>query len=493
MIYPLNKFLYGSHLCKFVFLTKYLIIGLGFLIITVGVALPRDLLIIPDESTGQSQPPSMISETQEPVQTEEKDNPLSNDGLSSGSKKENSDALMERRNTETMLFQQELEEEDLLMRASVQIMDPDTGGEWLASFISNKPLNCPLNQQRQWVETIISAVERNGLPISKEILTLVATIISIESGFRVDPPAVDPSRGEDISSLLERAENELQNKYGKVMSIPPVPQIYRAYKEKYYSKLLECRTEGDIEAIAQNIAEDLMRETAILPKFIRSIILKEIDKVVNIVRTKGSMQLNFPKARQVMKDRGESFTDKELSDYMYTMHGGVDVGVAALKPIFVQYAARYAVPGNLSWLFFVGMDYNYGPFSSRNMMEQIRIRDLSGQKIAIDGDFLHYDDKGRPHAKESETFAATVSIFPSLSKTSLLDAFLLEKDPHYIYTELHQSIAAVHRDRFGETPFAVIGELWMGENAKIKYGTTWKTRSYLNKLDRYLNSVPWDR
>lgn len=277
------------------------------------------------------------------------------------------------------------------------------------------------------------------------------------------------------------------------MSIPPVPQIYRAYKEKYYSKLLECRTEGDIEAIAQNIAEDLMRETAILPKFIRSIILKEIDKVVNIVRTKGSMQLNFPKARQVMKDRGESFTDKELSDYMYTMHGGVDVGVAALKPIFVQYAARYAVPGNLSWLFFVGMDYNYGPFSSRNMMEQIRIRDLSGRKIVIDGDFLHYDDKGRPDAKESETFAATVSIFPSLSKTSLLDAFLLEKDPHYIYTELHQSIAAVHRDRFGETPFAVIGELWMGENAKIKYGTTWKTRSYLNKLDRYLNSVPWDR
>ena len=90
------------------------------------------------------------------------------------------------------------------------------------------------------------------------------------------------------------------------------------------------------------------------------------------MRTKGSMHLNFVKGRQVMAERGEAFTDNELTDYMYTLHGGVDVGVAALKPMFVQYAAKYATPGDLSWLFLVGMDYHYGPFPSRNMMEQIR-------------------------------------------------------------------------------------------------------------------------
>jgi len=41
-------------------------------------------------------------------------------------------------------------------------------------------------------------------------------------------------------------------------------------------------------------------------------------------------------------------------------------------------------------------------------------------------------------------------------------------------------------------PFAVIGELKMGENAEIKHGVTWSTNAYLKKLDSYLNSVPWD-
>ena len=161
--------------------------------------------------------------------------------------------------------------------------------------------------------------------------------------------------------------------------------------------------------------------------------------------------------------------------------------------MFVQYAAYYASRGDLSWLFFVGMDYHYGPFSSRNMMEQIRIRDLAGQKIALDGDFLHYDEKARPQERDSETLMTLRTVFPSTPRDNIFGAFLLEKDPHYVYTDLHKSIVAAHQERFGDTPFAVIGDLWMGENAKVKHGATWKTRAYLNKLDRYLNSIPWDQ
>ncbi len=62
---------------------------------------------------------------------------------------------------------------------------------------------------------------------------------------------------------------------------------------------------------------------------------------------------------------------------------------------FIQYAAWCAQGSELSWLFFVGMDYNYGFFSSRNMMEQIRIRDLSGRDMAVDGDLLHHDKNGK--------------------------------------------------------------------------------------------------
>jgi hypothetical protein len=375
----------------------------------------------------------------------------------------------------------------------VQVLSRDDAARWMKGFISSPPFNCPLQTRDAWIEAVISSAERNNLPICKEILALVASIVAIESGFRVDPPAVDRSRGEDMTSVLRRAEDDLFNKMGPVMAVPPVPQVYKIYREKYYPKLVACTTERDVEDVARSVVRDLKKDADSLPDFLKKIIFKEIDKIKNVVRTKGSMQLNFPRARQVMTERGERFTAEDLTDYMYTMEGGVDVGTAALKPMFVQYAARYAVPGDLSWLFFVGMDYHYGPFSSRNMMEQIRIRDLSGKKIALDGDFLRYDEKGEPLEKESETLQAAVSIFTSPPENMIFEAFLLEKDPHYIYTDLHKTIAKTHLERFGKTPFAVIGELWMGENAQIKHGTKWKTRAYLRKLDHHLNSVPWDQ
>jgi hypothetical protein len=240
------------------------------------------------------------------------------------------------------------------------------------------------------------------------------------------------------------------------------------------------------------MADDLRKDIAVFPEVVRKVIDREIDKLANIVRTKGSMQLNFPRARELMLLRGEVFSDRELLEYVYTMNGGVDVGVAALKPMFLQYAARYG-SANLSWLFFVGMDYHYGPFSSRNMMEQVRIRDLSGIKLNIDGDFLNYDEKGHPGSKESQTLKTALNLFPKFNKTLVHEAFLLEKTPFYAYTDVHKAIASSHKERFGDTPFAVIGELTMNGSAQLKHGLTWKTRRYLNKLDKMLNALPWDQ
>ncbi len=386
-----------------------------------------------------------------------------------------------------------IEDEDRRMTEIIHPMDRESAALWLSSFISEKPLSCPFKEQGAWIQGILDGAERNQIPICREIVGLVATLISIESSFRVDPLAVDPSRGENLTRLLERTEYEFMEKYGPLVQLPGVHQVYQAYRDKYLPKLAACKTEGEVDVLARSIAEELKRDASALPGLIQGVINKELDKLVYVVRTKGSMQLNFIRAREMMKERGERFTDTELVDYMYTLHGGIDVGIAALKPMFLQYAACYGKPDDMSWLFFVGMDYHYGPFSSRNMMEQIRMRDLSGHKIAIDGDFLHYDDKGRPADRESDTLKATEAIFPRLSRSTILNAFLLEKDRQYIYSDVHEAIMAAHRDRFGETPFAVIGDLWMGHNAQLKHGATWKTRSYLHKLDRYLNSLPWDR
>jgi Protein of unknown function (DUF1615) len=385
-----------------------------------------------------------------------------------------------------------LEDEPRLMAEVVQTLDRESAAHWLASFISSKPWNCPIHGRSQWIEAILSAVERNQLPICKQVLGLVATLISIESGFHADPLVGDPSRRSGMEGLLKRAERKLFEDYGSLMSMPPIPKYYAAYKANYWPQLLACRTESQVEKVARRLAGELKKDAHNFPAPVTSLVDEKISKLQNIIRSKGSMQLKLLRARPALRSRGEQFTDEELTEYMYTLNGGVDVGVAALKPLFLQYGARYAKKGDLSWLFFVGMDYHYGPFSSRNMMEQVRIRDLSGQKIAIDGSFLNHDDQGRPEKQDSETLLAAEEALPFISPQEILNAFLLERDPNYIYTNVHRFIVEAHRERFGETPFAVIGETRMGETAEIKFGATWTTRLYLNKLDRYLNAIPWD-
>ena len=465
------------------------------LIITLltGWAAAGTMVVVPDEPADQPGPE--VAQPQDPPGPEAPPQPVIPPAKTPRDRDKGggSLALARQRVSQAHAFAEAMEEEENRMLGVIQPLDRRSAAEWMSSFLSTSPWHCPPQKQREWIEAILDGMEKNRLPICKETVGLVACIISIESGFRADPLAVDPSRGEDMRRLLDRAEKQLYERHGAVMHMPPVPQLYGAYKERYFPQLLACRTEGQVEVVARRIAAELKQDAARLPEFVRKAIEKELDKLVHLVRTKGSMQLNFPRAQQVMKERGEQFSDQELTDYMYTVPGGVDCGIAALRPMFVQYAACYAIPGELSWLFFVGMDYHYGPFSSRNMMEQIRIRDLSGLPVALDGDFLRYDDNGLPLNQESDTLHAAAAIVPSLSRWDILSAFLLEKDQQYAYTELHGRIVAAHLERFGETPFAAIGDLVVGKGAQLKHGITWKTHAYLNKLRRYLNSVPWDQ
>lgn len=374
----------------------------------------------------------------------------------------------------------------------LSLLDPDRARAWLASFITAPPMNCKVYRREEWVDAIVTAVQRNDIPLCKEILGLTACIIAIESGFREDPPAVDTASGKSMRALLDRAEHELHRKAGSLLSIPPLPELYQSYRNRYYPMLLACKTERQIERVADQLARELTADSEQLPDFMRKIVHRGIDRLSGVVSTKGSMQLSFHRARTALRDRGESITDEELVEYMYSLEGGVDVGVAALRPMFIQYAARYSEPASLTWLFFVGMDYHYGPFSSRNMMEQIRIRDLSGVSIPLDGDLLMYDEHGAPLDFDSQTLQAAMKVLPGVPRDRIFEAFKHEKGRLYIYTDVHRAIAVKHQKRFGKTPFAVIGDLWMGKEAAIKHGALWKTRTYLNKLDRFLNSLPWD-
>ena len=453
-------------------------------------AWPGDLFVATDEPVAAQNQPAIETRDKQSPQSGSSTHPDSD--ASRQVEDEKSLQLHQHRELVSAPNNSSLEEEERLMAEVIQTLDRESASRWLAGFISSRPWNCPLRERKDWIEAILQAVERNQIPMCKEILGLAATLISIESGFHADPLVVDPSRRGSMEGLLKRAELKLFEKYGPLMPIPPIPKYYSAYKDKYWPQLLACHTESEVETVARRLTDELKKDAENFPSAVRSVMDQKITNLANVVRSKGSMQLKLFRARPALKCRGEEFTDEELIEYMYTINGGVDVGVAALKPMFVQYAARYAKKGDLSWLFFVGMDYHYGPFASRNMAEQLRIRDLSGQKIAIDGSFLNHDEDGRPEKQDSETLLAAAEACPSISKQTIFNVFCLERAPHYIYTDVHRSIVEAHRERYREIPFAVVGEIRMGESAEIKFGTKPTTRLYLNKLDRYLNSIPWD-
>lgn len=394
------------------------------------------------------------------------------------------DLLMDR-------FEPKVEREMLKLESSVRVLTQDQAHAWIGGFISEHPFFCPEETRKDWIKAITGSVQRNRLPLCKQILGLTVALISIESGFRADPFVGGQRGGEGMQEMLKRAEAELMEKIAPFFAIPPIPRLYEQYRQRYYGRLLECKTEGEVERLAREIAQDLRHDAKVLPGFLRSKVGMAIDGLENVVRTKGSMQLGLARAKKAMARRGDNFSDKKLTRYMYTIDGGVDVGVAALRPLFVQYFSRFASPEDHSWLFFVGMDYHYGAFSCRNMMEQIRLRDLSGMSIPIDGDFLHYDRKGRPTPAMSLTREAASLAFQSMDHKAIFKSFLLEKAPHYIYTDLHEMIVRTHEKMFGETPFAMIGNLWMGKEALIKHGAVWKTDLYLKKLDQRLNMIPW--
>ena len=221
---------------------RMLVLLLVKCLLITGFVWAGDLSVVNDEEIIRLHGPGSAKKSVSTVETRPSRSPDS--AFHQPAEDEKGELTLQQRQEELRTIQYPLETEQRLMADVIQPLERESASRWLAGFISSKPFDCPLKQQRQWIEAILSAVERNELPICKEILGLVGSIISIESGFHVDPLAVDPSRHESIKDQLQRAEEKFYQKYGSLMMIPPVPKLYASYKDKYYPRLLACSTRG---------------------------------------------------------------------------------------------------------------------------------------------------------------------------------------------------------------------------------------------------------
>ena len=64
------------------------------------------------------------------------------------------------RDAEIVEFQYAVDQEEETATAAVRLMDRQTAINWLAGFISLKPLSCPLKSREEWIDGILYAVEK---------------------------------------------------------------------------------------------------------------------------------------------------------------------------------------------------------------------------------------------------------------------------------------------------------------------------------------------
>ena len=117
---------------------------------------------------------------------------------------------------------------------------------------------------------------------------------------------------------------------------------------------------------------------------------------LNPVTTAGSMQVSVRWAIDHARSRGWPDAEEAVRDALYTRAGGLRYGVPRL----------WGYPLTDPDVLYRFADYNAGQYASRNAAVQQALAQLTGIRLAADGDLLVYAPDGRPTGEDSETLAA---------------------------------------------------------------------------------------
>jgi hypothetical protein len=131
-------------------------------------------------------------------------------------------------------------------------------------------------------------------------------------------------------------------------------------------------------------------------------------------------------------------------------------------------------------------DYNAGRYASRNAALQMVVQKLSGETLALDGDFLSYASTGKasptPTATEKAVLKAVAKHALGLSEKDVRKDLLKEKTPEFVKTATFLKLRAAYRLATGqEAPFAIVPDIRLS-SPKITHMMT--TRIFAESVER---------
>ncbi len=248
-----------------------------------------------------------------------------------------------------------------------------------------------LRDANGWALDLHDVLQQHDLGRERETICASLAIIDQESNFKADP---------EVAGLGKLSEKALQEKLGR---IPLGGRLALAWLEKtpspdasFMDRIRSARTERDLDLAYRSLVTHL-GETSNLDMVLQLGVLNKLIEERNEIDTAGSMQVSVKFALDQTREKRWlplSLSDVyAVRDLLYTRHGGMFFGVKQL----LGYDTGY---GQKIYRF---ADYNAGRYASRNAAFQHSIAQLSGEKLALDGDLLSYGKDGNPLSKITST------------------------------------------------------------------------------------------
>jgi Protein of unknown function (DUF1615) len=328
-----------------------------------------------------------------------------------------------------------------------------------------------------WAKDILAAFSDAGLlPDATRVCGVVA-VLQQESGFQADPPVPN------LGALVRTRLKEEAERFGPLgpsamerLLKDRVPGDRRTFDER----IRRLRTERELDLLFRDMLEAERREHPAMvatANLVDTLFRGRRLEDLNPVTTSGSMQVSVRWAIDHARSRGWPEEEETVRDALYTRAGGLRFGVPRL----------WGYPLTDPDVLYRFADYNAGQYASRNAAVQRALAQLTGIRLAADGDLLAYGPDARPTAEDSETLQAfrvfRERFVPSFPEARLREDLEKGKEQGFEETPSYLALRRVYREQIGTPmPSAVVPELEL-KSPKLRRG--YSTAAYARNVLRH--------
>ncbi|WP_082693994.1 DUF1615 domain-containing protein [Aquitalea magnusonii] len=290
-----------------------------------------------------------------------------------------------------------------------------------ARALLNRLLPAGISDRQGWNNDILSAFAALRLPYRADNFCAVAAVIEQESSWQGDPTVPN------LPAIVWGKIGERANKY-----LVPLPVVKTALLKtspngkSYKARIDSLRTEREMNLLFEDMAAEAGKLGLPL-------------NMKNPIRTGGPMQVSVEFAEAHVRIWPYPYqTGNSIRNEVFTRRGGVYFGSA----ILLQYPAPYQ---DMRYRF---ADFNAGRYSSRNAALQAAVSQLTGRKLALDGDLLSYTGK----QASGSTYQALLSLRSRLdmSQSAIERDLQQEKNSALGQSELYRKVFALADSKAGK-------------------------------------------